>query len=83
MISDIKYHFRENVTVSGILRVVPRHRQGLKRPLCVMQGNWELNISLGVGIGIKLGCCYMILTIKHKARKNAAVKGIFWVVFGF
>ena len=46
-------------------------------------GNWELNISLGVGVGIKLGCCYMILTIKNKARKNAAVKGIFWVVSGF
>ena len=46
-------------------------------------GNWKLNISLGVGIGIKLGCCYMILTIKNKARKNAAVKGIFWVVSGF
>ena len=46
-------------------------------------GNWKLNISLGVGIGIKLGCCYMILTIKIKARKSAAVKGIFWVVSGF
>ena len=46
-------------------------------------GNWELNISLGVGIGIKLGCYYMILTIKNKARKNAAVKGIFWAVSGF
>ena len=38
MISDIKYHFRENVAVTGILRVVPGHWQGLKRPLCVMQG---------------------------------------------
>ena len=39
-------------------------------------GNWKFNISLGVGIGVKLGCYYMILTIKNKARKNAAVKGL-------
>ena len=43
----------------------------------------KVRSRLGVGIGIKLDCCYMILTVKNKARRNAAVKGIFWVVSGF
>ena len=43
-------------------------------------GIYQLNLSGGVGICMNLGCQNIILTIRNKARKIAAVLRVFWAV---
>ena len=45
-------------------------------------GAGKMDLRYGVDIAMSFGNCHLIFTVQNHAEENAAVLGVFWVVFG-